>query len=450
MKLNLQLQPLLLAITFYATGVSSSFAQEISPYLFGQNHWLASGDEGRVGYVQDLWPEVKASGVKMVRIGGNGYERQFPERSRLNAMIDNIKGIGAEPILQVPRFFNELQIRELVRYYTKDNSKKVKYWSIGNEPMLHNENTLEEVHSFLLRIAPIIKDVAPDVTLFMYDESSLMMPAYGELIGGKMDVTGLKHKGRWLFDGVTFHNYPNGKDFSRDDVIFSGPQKILGEIKTLKDLIAKANKKYKRQGDDALLWGLTEFNVTYHNPDREISGYGNTSFLAGQFFAEIFGYGMEYSAFTIDPWCISEVDKVATDFGFLGLPTEFFPRSNYYHMQLMSTYMTGSFLVSNNNQKYVKTIVTQNPETTAIMILNQEKAMAFDYQLNLAGSFTDGSSSLLINTDAGITATLSGEVPAQSTLLLVVNKQGKLIKKITYGLTNNLKYEAPQITPLVQ
>lgn len=24
-------------------------AQNISPYLFGQNHWLANGDEGRVG-----------------------------------------------------------------------------------------------------------------------------------------------------------------------------------------------------------------------------------------------------------------------------------------------------------------------------------------------------------------------------------------------------------------
>ena len=28
-------------------------AQEISPYLFGQNHWIATGDEGnRIGYME--------------------------------------------------------------------------------------------------------------------------------------------------------------------------------------------------------------------------------------------------------------------------------------------------------------------------------------------------------------------------------------------------------------
>ena len=71
--------------------------------------------------------------------------------------------------------------------------------------------------------------------------------------------------------------------------------------------------------DAALLWGLTEVNVTYINPDREISGIGNTSFLGGQFIAEIYGIGLEFGAFTVDPWCISETDRVSTDFGFLGL-----------------------------------------------------------------------------------------------------------------------------------
>jgi len=58
-------------------------AQDISPWLIGQNHWLAHGDEGRTGYLHLLWPRVAESGVRLVRIGGNGYERSFPDRQRL-------------------------------------------------------------------------------------------------------------------------------------------------------------------------------------------------------------------------------------------------------------------------------------------------------------------------------------------------------------------------------
>ena len=33
-----------------------------------------------------------------------------------------------------------------------------------------------------------------------------------------------------------------------------------------------------RTGKEELVWGLTETNVTYANPNREISGYGNPKF----------------------------------------------------------------------------------------------------------------------------------------------------------------------------
>jgi len=39
-------------ITFVALCCCQLTAQEISPYLFGQNHWLGQGDEGnRPGYL---------------------------------------------------------------------------------------------------------------------------------------------------------------------------------------------------------------------------------------------------------------------------------------------------------------------------------------------------------------------------------------------------------------
>jgi len=423
-------------------------AQEISPFLFGQNHWLANGDEGRVGYLNQLWPKVKASGVKMVRIGGNGYERQFPDRARLNRMIDSIQGIGAEPILQVSRFFTALQAKELVEYYTKGDGRKVKYWSIGNEPLLHDEETPEIVHEFLVRLATAMKEVSPEIKIFVFDEAGLRMPAYADLCGGRMDITGLKVNGQWLIDGFSFHNYPNGIEFNRDDVVFNGPQSILKDIKQLNELLEKANEKHRRVGEEELMWGLTEFNVTWSNPDRETSGYGNPSFLGGQFIAEIFGYGMQYGAYMMNPWCINETDAVSTDFGYLGFPREFYPRSSYYHMQMMSENMQGRFISSENNKDYVKTIASGNSEKITLMIMNQSTSEDYDFEVSLNGKNSKSKADLMIQVQGEVKKTYTGNIPNQSTLLLVFDKSGSLLKKMEYNLTMNIKNLPPLTTEI--
>ncbi len=421
-------------------------AQEISPFLFGQNHWLANGDEGRVGYLNQLWPKVKASGVKMIRIGGNGYERNFPDRERLNRMIDSIQGIRAEPILQVSRFFTALQAKELVEYYTKGEGRKVTYWSIGNEPLLHDEETLEIVHEFILRLATAMKEVSPEIKIFVFDEAGLRMPEYGELCGGSMDITGLKVNGQWLIDGFSFHNYPNGIEFNRDDVVFKGPQSILNDIKQLNELIEKANEKHRRIGEEGLMWGLTEFNVTWSNPDRETSGYGNPSFLGGQFIAEIFGYGMQYGAHMMNMWCINETDAVSTDFGYLGFPREFYPRSSYYHMQMMSENMQGRFVPSGNNKEYVKTIASSDSEKITLIIMNQHNSENYNFEVNLNGKTAKSKADLIILVNGKITKTYTGSIPNQSTLLLVFDKSGNLIKKMEYNLALNIKNLPPLTT----
>ena len=132
MKKHFQLVFIFLCLVLY------SKAQEISPLLFGQNHWMDQGDESdRPGYLQRLWPKVEEGGIKLVRIGGNGYEHHFPSRQKLTAMIDSIQGIGAEPILQVPSHFSSEEVRELVTYFNNNPERKpVIYWSIGNEPLL--------------------------------------------------------------------------------------------------------------------------------------------------------------------------------------------------------------------------------------------------------------------------------------------------------------------------
>lgn len=435
---------LCICITLNVADASEKMAKT-SPWLFGQNHWMADGDEDRTGYLAQLWPKVGESGVQLVRIGGNGYERKFPNRDKLNAKIDNIKSINAEPMLQIPRFFSALQAKELVEYYSSGSRRDVKFWSIGNEPMLHKEETLDEIYEYILRLGTAMKEVNPNITLFIYDEAYLMLPEYTALVGGSKDVTGIKVKGKWLVDGITFHTYPNGEEFTREDVIFSGPQKTVNDIKSLTTLIDSANGKHKRLGKDALLWGLTEVNVTWSNPNREISGYGNPSFLGGQFIAEIFGLGMQYGAFTIAPWCINETDAVKTDFGFIGMPAEFFPRSSYYHMQLMSQHMQGRFIHSESSEPHLKSIATKTDKGIALMLLNQHLDKTYTAVIDFGPGTSENQDHAKIKVDLALKKrNLITTITPQTTRLLLFSKKGKLKSSYKYDLGLNLKNAPPE------
>lgn len=155
---GIRTKDLVLSAIVFCGLIIRSNAQEISPYLFGQNHWIATGDEGtRIGYLNLLWPKVKESGIRSVRIGGNGYNHHFPERQKLTAMIDSIRNIGAEPILQVPESFTAIQAMELVEYYTNPGTRKVQFWAIGNEPLLNGKTTIDQVHEYIMRLAPAMK-----------------------------------------------------------------------------------------------------------------------------------------------------------------------------------------------------------------------------------------------------------------------------------------------------
>lgn len=202
------------------------YAQEISPYLFGQNHWMATGDEGsRIGYLDLLWPKVKASGIKMVRIGGIGYEDRFPNDQRLTAMIDSIRSIGAEPLVQVPRDISNEDVSRLIKEFKYSNGKGIRFYSIGNEPICNELEKFDEVHEYLTRLCPVMKAADPTIKILVFDACTFYEEEYAALCGGRLDITGKDKNGNWMIDGFTFHNYPNGREFERHNVVFSGLKK---------------------------------------------------------------------------------------------------------------------------------------------------------------------------------------------------------------------------------
>jgi len=231
---------------------------------------------------------------------------------------------------------------------------------------------------------------------------------------------------------------------NREQAIFNGPASIRNQIIKLLKYADIANNKNNREGEAKLLWALTETNVTYMNPDRELSGFGNPSFLGGQFMAEMFGIGMEYGAFTINQWCIHECDRVSSDFGYIGAASDFHLRSSYIHMQLMSQYLRGDFIKCSSNYSYVKSIATVSETEICVLLMNQDNIRDLDYDLQF-NEINFSSKPLLINIPIKLEKNYSSILTNQSTQVLIFNKQGELQKQISYSLKNNLKNQTPEV-----
>jgi hypothetical protein len=311
---------------------------------------------------------------------------------------------------------------------------------------------LEEVYLFIKRLAPAMKEADPSIKIFIYDGAGmpventeeLNVEAYGALVGGRLDVTGKDQNGRFLIDGINFHLYPNRRDYTRDHVIFNSTHMVRQATRQILEYIDHANKKHGRTGISKLWWGLTEINVNAGNPDREKSGIGCPSFLGGQFIAEIYGIGMENGAYTVAPWCINETDRVRTDFGYIGLPMDFYPRSSYYHTQMMALNMKGSFLPTESSNAYVKTIGTKSDETICVMVLNSDQLNDFDFDLIL-NKEEHSEKPLTIRTDLDMQVTITDTIPNQTTIMYVLSNSGEIIRKYTYGLDHNLRHQPPEV-----
>ena len=156
-----------------------------------------------------------------------------------------------------------------------------------------------------------------------------------------------------------------------------------------------------------------------------------------QFVAEVFGIGLEYGALTVAPWCLNETDAVKTDFGFLGLPPDFPPRSSYYHTQMMSCYLKGRFMKTVSPDPLVKLIGTRTEDRIAVLVMNQDQSAARTISLSLRLGDAPWQA------DAGLPGVVSLKIPAECTRLYVLDGAGRLLRIITYGVSENLRQLPP-------
>lgn len=430
----------ILMTLIFTTGQTQN--NNISPYLFGQNLWLTSGSEGRTGYIDQLWPQVQQSGARIIRIGGNGYNRNMPDDATLDKWVKDIKSIGAEPLMQVSAYQSAEESARLVRHFNEDPKTRVRFWAIGNEPYHMAKMSVDSISAYIKKHASAMKEVDPSIKIQVPDLAAYYNEAYEALLlDDKLSIAGRDQNGNWYADGINFHNYPNAKDYTRSDVIFYSVSKMRGMVQELKKDLEAANAKYGRFGKDKLQWSLTEFNITYDNPDDlSVEGIAVPSFINGQFWVDIFCMAMEYGAFTVTPWCIQESDRPSTYFGYIGGPPEFTPHATFYHMQLLSRYMKGEFIKVHSGNPYLKVFGAKHKDGATLVIMNQDETRNFSIDLTqLSGKPLSGS--IKLTASQKIAAKEHVIIDANSTQLLTFDKKGNILSHIIYTLEmakNNL------------
>ncbi|OWP63691.1 hypothetical protein CDA63_07845 [Hymenobacter amundsenii] len=441
------MKKLLLFLLLSGLTLAAGHGQAISPYLTGQNAWLptALGTQVFNGQLDKLWPLVQQSKVKMVRIGGNGVNSNLVTNQQYIALIDSVRKIGAEPMVQVSEGrgrFTAAQAAQVVNHVNITMGRNIKYWIIGNEPDLNNAShpnptPVAGVETYIKAFASAMKAVDPSI-LIVGPENASYNSYYPALVGGANDVTGKDANGRYYIDIISFHTYPFAGTQTRAQVINS-PQNLANTVTNLLGLMANANTLHNRTGPEALRWALTEFNVDYANPTANtVEGVGVHSFLNGQYWAEVFGVGMKYEGVSMQPWSIHEGGgaRGAGDLGYIdgGTVSTFKPRSAFWHEMLVSENLHGTNLNATDNQALVKVLSSTDNGTTAVMVLNESDATDYDFTVQLNAAAAPGAAVLRINVPANINNAYNDKIFAQSTLVLLFNSQGALTRKIVYSL----------------
>jgi hypothetical protein len=403
--------PFLLFVVFSRVSLVSAAEPprhpEISKMLVGNNVWYNPGD--------DKWKIAAQCPLQSVRIGGIGYNDNFPS-NEIEGWIAKIKAMGAEPIIQMPASWNGGQAADWVKKHMDIN-----YYNISNEPKLKGVlgGSTGAIAGMIKNQAPAMKAANPKIKIFVPDECDLWYADsyYKDLFsvsGGGNDVSGKTPDGKyWMVDGISWHRYADG-DITND---------VGQRIKGAWELADAVNKAKGRTGEDRLRCGIGEFN---HN-----GGGGVATFINGQAFACIFGLCAKYDYTYATMWSIYESggNLGGTDFSMIGNNG---PRATFYNMQMISQNFSGIYCDGTSSQTSVVTYGSRDTNKLCAMIINKGgSSQSYTIRFN-TDPISSGSCKINIDADTGLE--YKDEIPGNATQCIVISCSGS--KKIQFTAGN--------------
>jgi hypothetical protein len=478
-KKNAFLRKAFIALFLFASFVSNG--QTISTGIFGQNAWWYNSADP-TNLIQYL-DEVEASGVKYVRIGGidanynplyswqTNYSVTSTDLDRLRDLIDGIRAHHMEPMIEVgftpsgrscPNTNISLSNQALIAANVVDRLNNIEgyniqYWIIANEPDLSPNSSgcgggfgydqsseatsiatyIKEFSSQMKLKDPSIKIVGPETAWYNWNVIDKLTTT-----GGADDVTGLvTGKTYYYTDIISFHlySYPGSETQDRAHVIanLTKTDGFRDHLIQLKARLAHCDTVHSRTGSSELKMAVTEANINYANPSGDnVGGVGANSFLGGQFWAEAMGICMEEGVQFLNFWSIKEGQDLTGDIGYLNR-SDATPKPTYYHFQMVADNFSGYYYGVTDNQTNVKAFASKSATNLIVMIMNEEQTTDFPYTIRLNNGTVSGSDALKLNVTYGdIDVEYASDILNESSVVLVFDLAGNLVKKSVYEITN--------------
>lgn len=392
---------------------------QISPILVGNNVWYRNP-------TNQVWDLTALSGVTSIRIGGHSYDKKMPSKAELLDWVKRIQAMGAEPIMQVSQYDTPAAAVDLVKYFNVDlaSGKAIKYWNIGNEPWLQNgkpglSTVGAMVESYFKPRSAAMKLVDPTIKIYGPNECYYMEEAIEDLFGGINDISGkIPGKDYYYCDGITWHRYPQDTNIN---LAYEGIEDFKKSIIKCKAKVDFVNAKHNRNGEEALGWGIGEFNGK--------GGAQVHSWQNGQMFGGILNLCMQYGATYATAWSMFENDgnRKGTDFSSID-GTNMIPRPSYRHMQMIAKNFKGIYAEGQSSLSDIITFGSVNGNTISVMIMNRANTPT-SYTLHLNKIATTANGNVQLNIDANSTLTHTGTMEALATHTYVF-KNDEIIRTV--------------------
>jgi hypothetical protein len=455
-KINLYLSCIAVFLFFHFNK-----AQVISAHFFGENAWMpdtigianACVDPPCFfnGKLHKQWNNIKNSKAVIIRFGGIAGDKNLPTNFQYIKMIDSIRAKGMEPIMQVPFYkyrYTAQQAANIVQYINITKSRNVKYWIIGNEPDLsYSYTAASQIAAYFKPFASAMKAVDPSILTVGPECAWFNQTIMDGLTtpNGPDDITGMDGAGRYYLDVISFHTYPFNGSQTRAQVIskLTAANQLQDNLIYLNGRINNCNAVHNRLGTYALKSAITEANINWQNSANDnLNGMGANSFIGGQFVAEMMGIGMKNGLDFINVWSVIEGNNTALNIGYID-PITNNKKSMYYHFQLLAENFNGNYINGTANLPNIKAFGSQNAINTAVMIMNQDLTGNYNFTVRLNTNSITGNDPLKININGGISSEYKDSITNQTSVLLVFNPQGALVKKCIYSLATQAAYNLP-------
>jgi hypothetical protein len=415
-----------IALSGCQSGPPYADGPEISSTLVGINAWHLPTDAA--------WEVTGEAGLQFLRVGGIAYDNAMAPDSLLDSWVQEAFAMGAEPQLQVSRFGTPEEAAELVAHFNIGTERPVTYWGIGNEPFCRaiTPESAADVAEYWKPIATAMKEVDPTIKIFGPNECDFYEDHFRALFSGDgsdTDISGkIPGEDYYYVDGIAWHlyiGYPP-EEIDIDGLTTAGYENYRARIEQTRTLVDDINAANDRTGADALQWGIGEFNAK--------GGPRACTFENGQMIAAVYGAIMEFGGSYGALWSILENGGQChgADHGFLSLALE--PRPSYWHMQMVSHYFSGSYTSVTSPTEAVLAFgsVDRDAERVTAMVMNIDTSSTLTCSVGLAeGAEPSGECGLAM--PVGLDAATEFEIGPSTTMVLVFDLEGTLVKTVTYS-----------------